>query len=98
MGILITQFSSDNSAGGSGDAVDSSGRDDDASCCCSDLWAFSCSVRLILAWKFSSSFSGESKIVKSRPVAGGSAPDAPLACVLSTVCSTPRLDFVLVAS
>ena len=61
LGILITQFSSENSAGCSGDDVDSSGRRDDALCCCSDLSAFSCSVRLILARRFSSSFSGESK-------------------------------------
>ena len=99
LGILITQFSSsENSAGCSGDGVDSSGRDDDVFCCCSDLSAFSCSVRLILARRFSSSFSGESKIVKSRPVPGGSAPNVPLACALLNVSSTLRLDLVLAAS
>ena len=60
-----------------------------------DLSSFSCSVRLILARRFSSSFSGESKIVKSRPVAEGSAPEAPLACVLSNASSTSRLDLIL---
>ena len=60
LGILNSQISSSkNSAGCSGDGVDSSGRDDDASCCCSDLSALSCRVPLNLARRFSRSFSGE---------------------------------------
>ena len=55
-------------------------------------------MRLILARRLSRSFSGASKIVKSRSVAGGSAPDAPLACVLSKNYWTLRLDLVLAAT
>ena len=69
-GILINQFSSsENSAGYSGHGVDFSCRDDDAVCSCSDVSAFSCKVRFVLARRFSCSFSGEYKIVKSRRVA-----------------------------
>ena len=78
MGILITQFSSsENSAVCSDDGVDTSGIDDDAFSCCSDLSAFSYSVCLILARRFSRSFSGESKILKSTPVVGGLPPMLP---------------------
>ena len=42
-------------------------------------------------------FSGESKIVKSRPVAGRSAPDALLACVVWIVSLTLGGDIVLAA-
>ena len=69
-GILINQFSSsENSAGYSGHGVDFSCRDDDAVCSCSDVSAFSCKVRFVLARRFSCSFPGEYKIVKSRRVA-----------------------------
>ena len=46
--VVVQVSSSENSAGCSGDGVDSSGRDDDASFFCCDLSAFSGSVRRIL--------------------------------------------------